>query len=51
MKKRTKPRRAWPQPSSEALVRATTREALRAFLTRWIAKLDRELRDPKPKAR
>lgn len=47
MKKRTrKPKRAWPQPSSEALVRAATREAIRAFLTRWIAKLDRELREP-----
>ncbi|GMV82138.1 MAG: hypothetical protein AMXMBFR7_33220 [Planctomycetota bacterium] len=46
MKKRIKSKRAWPQPSSEALIRAATREALRAFLTRWIAKLDRELREP-----
>ncbi len=51
MKKQTKSERAWPQPSSEALVRAATREALHAFLTLWIAKLDRELREPKRKAR
>lgn len=45
MKKRPrKHKRAWPQPSNEALMRAAARESIRALLTRWIAKLDRELR-------
>lgn len=38
---------AWKRPSPEETARAIAREAIKALLMKWIAKLDRELGDGK----